>query len=224
MLKTLALKELRETIGMAAVALVLFAACVADGMGIHVVPWATGRGATVPFVNDPSLTLLAGIAVLLAVALGFRQSAWESAFGTDQFLLHRPLGRRQLIGVKLLVGAGLVVLCSTLPILAYAWWAATPGTHASPFEWSMTEPFWRIPVATTIVYLGSFLSGIRPARWVGTRLVPLVGAASLGAFLAGIAPLFMGLPVWWIWWAGLVVVVDALLVVSILFVFQTRDF
>jgi len=224
MLKTLALKELRETAGIAVLALILAANYVVGGMGVSLLPLTGGGQGTIPFLADPLLTFFAGIAVLLAIALGFRQTAWESAFGTDLFLLHRPVSRGQLIGVKLAVGVSLIVVCSTLPILVYAWWAATPGTHASPFEWSMTEPFWRIPLVVTIVYLGSFLSGIRPARWVGTRLVPLAAAGLLASLAAGVAPLVMILPGWWIWWAGMIVVFDVLLGVSVFFVVRTRDF
>ena len=122
-----------------------------------------------------------------------------------------------MLGLKLLVGAIMLLACSALPILIYACWAATPGTHASPFEWSMTGQFWRIPLVMTIVYLGSFLSGIRPARWVGTRLVPLASAVFLASVL-------MALPCWWVWWLLLVVVVDGLLVVSVMLALQTRDF
>jgi len=224
MLKTLALKELRETTGIAALALILLAGCVVDGMGVRLLPLtATARG-RIPFVADPLLGLLAAIVVLLAVALGFRQSVWESTFGTDQFLLHRPVRWEQLIGVKLVVGTCVLVVCSTLPILVYAWWAATPGTHASPFEWSMTEPFWRIPLVTTMVYLAAFLSGIRPARWIGTRLVPLAAVAFSAAIYGALTPFFMALPCWWIWWALVIVGLDALLVACVFFVVQTRDF
>ena len=224
MLKTLALKELRETVGIAVLALILLANYVVSGMGVSLLPLPGGGRGTIPFVNDPLLTFFAGIAVLLAVALGFRQTAWESAFGTEQFLFHRPVSWGRLIGVKLAVGVSLIVTCSALPILVYAWWAATPGTHASPFEWSMTEPFWRIPPVVTIVYLGSFLSGIRPARWIGTRLVPLAAAAFLASVAAATTPLAMILPGWWIWWMGMIVVFDVLLGVSVFFVVRTRDF
>jgi hypothetical protein len=224
MLKTLALKELRETIGITALALILFANYVFNGMGVYVLPTSARGGSWIPFVSDPLLPFFAAIAVLLAVVLGFRQSIFESAFGTYQFLLHRPVSRGNLIGVKLAVGVSMLVICSALPVLAYAWWAATPGTHPSPFEWSMTEPFWRIPLVSTMVYLGSFLSGIRPARWVGTRLVPLAAVAFLAVIVAAGAPYFDVLPAWWIWWAGVVVLVDAVLLACILFAFRTRDF
>ena len=224
MLKTLALKELRETIGIAALALILFASQVVAGMGIRVLPLGPGGRDWIPFVADPLLHWFAAIAVLLAVALGFRQSAVEPALGTAQFLLHRPVSRGRLLAVKLLVGVSLLVICCALPILAYAWWAATPGTHASPFVWSMTEPFWRIPLVATAIYLGSFLCGIRPARWVGTRLLPLPAIASLAIVVGAAAPYFAVLPAWWICWAAVVLLVDAVLLASIVFAVRTRDF
>jgi len=216
MLKALALKELRETIGITAVALVFFAYFVVQAMGVNLLPWYDVYGTGIPFVWDPCRVNFALVAGLLAIALGFRQTAWETAFGTAQFLLHRPVVRWHLIGVKLVVGTVVLMLASALPILIYALWAATPGTHASPFLWSMTVPFWQIPVVVTIVYLGSFLSGIRPARWVGTRLAPLACAVALAIAVAL-------LPGWW-WWLLLVLVVDGLMVVSVFFAIETRDF
>jgi len=217
MLKALALKELRETIGIAAVALVLFAYFVIVAIGVTLLPLDYAYEDSIPFVAGPVKTNFTLVAGLLAIALGFRQTAWETAFGTTQFLLHRPVARWRLVGVKLAVGAVVLMLSSALPILVYAFWAATPGTHASPFEWSMTVPFWQVPVVMTIVYLGSFLSGIRPARWVGTRLAPLASAV----FLAFVVTL---LPCAWVWSFLLVLAVDGLLITSVFFAIQTRDF
>lgn len=217
MLKALALKELRETIGIAAVAVILFAYFVVQAMGVTLAPWGGAYRSSIPFVSDPSALSFALVAGLLAISLGFRQTAWETAFGTDQFLLHRPVARRWMIGVKLAVGAIVLMLASALPVLVYALWAASPGTHASPFRWSMTVPFWQDCVVMTIVYLGAFLSGIRPARWVGTRLVPLACAV----FLAFVITL---LPYTWGWPLLLVLVVDGILVMGIFFAIQTRDF
>ena len=40
----------------------------------------------------------------------------------------------------------------------------------------MTAWAWQLWLCMPLVYLGAFLSGIRPARWFGTRLMPLVAA------------------------------------------------
>jgi hypothetical protein len=117
----------------------------------------------------------------LAIALGLRQTAWELGQGTYFFLLHRPIRRARIFALKLLIGGGLGMLFSAALILFYAWWAATPGHFAAPFEWSMTSSAWIRWIAMPPLYIGAFLSGIRPGQWFGTRLVPLV--AGVGAAL-----------------------------------------
>jgi hypothetical protein len=99
--------------------------------------------------------------------------------------------------------------------MLYALWAASPGTHASPFAWSMTLPAWTAWLAISAVYLGAFLSGIRPANWLGTRLAPLAAAL-------GLAVLCSALPVAFAW--PLLILLDALLIVLILYVARQRDF
>ena len=89
----------------------------------------------VPFVEDNFLTMYLFIGVALAIALGFRQSAWEPSQGTALYLLHLPLARRTIFVTKLVTGIGLLLVCTLLPILIYATWAAMPGTHPGPFEW-----------------------------------------------------------------------------------------
>ena len=58
----------------------------------------------VPFVQGNFLTMLFFIGVALAIALGFRQSAWEPSQGTALYLLHLPLARRTIFVTKLLDG------------------------------------------------------------------------------------------------------------------------
>ena len=72
--------------------------------------------------------------------------------------------------------------------------AAAPRTHPGPFEWSMTESALRLWLILPLVYLGAFFSGLRPARWFGSRLLPLLSVAlaippkrsssSLGVFVS----------------------------------------
>jgi hypothetical protein len=122
-----------------------------------------------------------------------------------------------LIGVKLYVGMALCLVCAAAAILAYACWAATPGTHASPFEWSMTAPTWEVWITMPIVYLGAFLSGIRPARWVGSRLAPLVAAGVLAVLIVKFSR-------WPVVGFGSIALLSIVLASSIFFVVRTRDF
>ncbi len=226
MVLTLLRKELRETRAFAAVALGLYLIYVSKLTG-HWSPllsslfwWAPGmnaEAADVPFVDDSFLTMLCVIGGALAITLGFRQSAWEPSRGTALYLLHLPLGRRAIIVTKLLTGVGLLLGCTLLPILIYATWAAIPGTHPGPFEWSMTGLAFRLWLLMPLVYLGAFASGIRPARWFGSRLLPLL-AAAFSSLLLGVVP------PWWLIAFPLLLLVAAVLVSDILWEVDTRDF
>jgi hypothetical protein len=218
-MRALALKELRESAGIAAAALAGYLALVVSLMGAKVFHWVPGlpwgtHGA--PFSGGEFANSFAWVSVMFAVALGFRQSAWESARGTFLFLLHRPVSRRAVLLTKLAVGVGILFFCASLPIVLYSWWAAVPGHHPSPFAWSMTGPAWQQALLIPLMYLGAFLSGLRPARWFGTRLLPLAGSAGLMLLLGSLA--------WWSVSLPLAVLLYGLLVANICFVARVRDY
>lgn len=212
MLKAMVYKELRETVLIGALALVAYA--LRDWFPLRFLPYYGGGG--IPFIQDGFVDGFIMVTVCLAIVLGLRQSLGESFRGTWLFLLHRPMPRWQPIAVKLAVGAAMYALCAAIPILLYAQWAATPGTHASPFEWSMTAPAWQFLLTALNLYLGAFLVGIRPGRWFGTRLWPLAAAG----LLTGAAML---LP-WSALGLAISVAIDVWLVALILHTTYQRDY
>jgi ABC-type transport system involved in multi-copper enzyme maturation permease subunit len=218
MWKAIVYKELRENLGLGLLALAVYLFMAAAWIGVKLLPWNGGQEVLVPFVDDGFFLYFGWTAALLAIAIGLRQTLMESVGGTWLLLLHRPMRRGQVIWLKLLTGAGLYLAFSAVPILVYAWWAATPGTHAGPFQWSMTLSTWQLWLSITAVYLGAFLVGMRPARWIGSRLLPLVAA--------GLFVLLLQVPIPWWWLFGLtaLVVLNAVLAGCILFVARTRDF
>jgi len=215
--KALVIKELRESVGLIAVAMFAAVYILCDLTGVRLLPLQSGAATPYPFVQDKVLvtylTLLAGG---LAILMGFKQTAWELWQGSYFFLLHRPASRRTIFGVKVAVGLAVLMLITGSVIQVYAMWAATPGTHASPFFWSMTAWAWRYWLAFPLLYLGAFLSGIRPGRWFGSRLFPLA-AAALMTLLAAMAP-------WWWLNLALVFAFSLALVVSIFYYVETRDY
>ncbi len=229
MLSAMLYKEVRETAAIVAVALAFYFYFDVKAMRHDLLPGLSTAEKgympyeyaqyffEIPFVGRRHLAEIAWVSAGLTIALGLWQSAGESIFGTWLFQLHRPVARARLSGVKLLGGATLPGAWAAAAIRAYACWAAAPGTHASPFEWSMTVPAWKVWITMPLVYFGAFLSGIRPARWVGTRLLPLAAAG----FLAAIIPDLR----WWpICGLGLIVLGSIVLVRSILSVARTRNF
>ena len=81
----------------------------------------------------------------------------------------------------------------------------------------MTDSAFRVWLRMPLIYLGAFASGIRPARWFGSRLLPLISVA---------VPVVLSfvLPHWWLIGFPLVVLVAAVLVSDILCETETRDF
>ncbi len=221
-MKALAWKELRDVYVIAVAALAWYLALVVNMMGAKVFNWMPlmPQGTMgVPFLDGGFASVHPLISGLFAIALGFRQSAWESSQGTYLFLLHRPLRRETIFLIKLAMGAALFLVCASVPILLYAWWASLPGHHAGPFEWSMTGPTLRMMLSMLLLYLGAFLSGLRPARWFGTRLLPLTGAL-LSLLLVEMLPA-RG---WWYVGFPLVLLLCGLLIANICYVAHVRDY
>ena len=221
MTTALVFKELRETAWIAAVALVLYFFFAAQAVGVDLFSFVRVGPTGIPFVTwDFGGTYLL-VSAGLAIALGFAQSVLESMYDTWLFLLHRPMERRRLIAAKLGTGLVLYLACAAIPVIVLAFWAATPGTHASPFEWSMTLVTWWYWLVMTLVYLGAFLSGIRPARWYATRLLPLAAAGALAFVISMIASL---IPWWWAIGLPVLLLADLLFVAAIMSAAQLRDF
>ena len=96
MWKTLAIKELRETAGIALLALVAGAYVVGGLTGIPL-PLLRSDG-IIPFVTNDSLLPFVVMGAALAVALGLRQTVGELFHNTFVFLLHRPADARSSVG------------------------------------------------------------------------------------------------------------------------------
>ena len=216
MWKALAIKELRESAGPAALAILAVIYSLSGLTGMGLLPWQSRSPNSYPFVNDELWFYLWLCCGGLALALGFRQTAWEIGQGTLYFLLHRPISRSLVFVSKLIVGLTSVLLISAGFILIYAWWAASPAHIPAPFEWSMTVQAWQAWVAVPLLYFGAFLSGIRPGKWFGTRLVPLVTGICVAA-LASYAP-------WW--WLSLSISLGAIAIfcISIFYYAEQRDY
>jgi ABC-type transport system involved in multi-copper enzyme maturation permease subunit len=218
MIKALALKELREVFPLAILGLAVQLVLVTALVGLKpVANWLPLASLGVPFQEQVLAAPFATVGVVFTLLLGFRQSAWEAGQGTYKFLLHRPIRRETIFLVKLGTGAGVYLFCTLVPLLLYAYWASIPGHYPGPFEWSMTEFAWRLCFLMPLVYLGAFLSGLRPARWYGTRLLPLAACGLLTAF-------FAVFPWWRLLGLPLAILTYALLVLSICHVARVRDY
>ncbi len=172
---------------------------------------------TMPFFQMPPF---GNLSLLFAVSLAVMQVMSESRHEAWLFSLHRPISRRAIVIIKLAVGLVLLLVTTAVPIVMYSLWAARPGTHPSPFEWGMTEAAWRHWWCVPPVYLGTLLMMLRPARWLGTRVLPC--AAGLWWFLRREA---WGLSLWPIGWEfSVLLAIDAVFVICLLLVIREREY
>jgi hypothetical protein len=117
------------------------------------------------------------------------------------------------------MGLGTYLTCAALPIVWYSCWAAMPGTHASPFFWSMTVEAWESWFLIGVVYLAAVWCGLWPVRSLGPRWAPFVGTGAAVVFgYAALSPV-TALGVW-----IMPCLLGALIVSNILSVIYTRDF
>ncbi len=216
MLKALVIKELRESVGLVALAVIGAVYMFGELTATPVVPWQSSTLYSYPFVGDWLGFYFCIVVSGLAIALGLRQTAWELGQGTYLFLLHRPLPRERVFTVKLFVGGAIALTFGVLVILIYALWAQKPGNIPAPFDWRMTEWAWNLWLTVPLIYVGAFLSGIRPARWFGTRLAPLLAAI-------GVAVAVTYVP--WFWLAAAISVLGTIVgLVAARYYVQMRDY
>jgi hypothetical protein len=221
MFRAMAMKELWEIRGIAIAGVAAYGYLAAAAMNPRLLPPGDRNSILPPFVDDGFFGgWFVSISVLMTIALGLRQTLGESVAGTYPFLFHRPARRCWLIGMKLLVGVSVYLVGGLIAILAYGAWAATPGTHASPFEWWMTVPYWLTWFGMTLLYLGAFLSGLRPGRWCGSRLLPLAAAAFAAVGLS-LATLGYGAVLWPLL---LTIIAVVWMIATIFFVARERDY
>src|SRR6185312_5120123 len=106
MIRAIVIKELRENAWIAALALVLYLACVYqlipheksifNSVPIHSYSTLRSQPESVPFVDGSFASFFALISYAAAIGLGLRQSTRESSHGTYLFLLHRPWSREKI--------------------------------------------------------------------------------------------------------------------------------
>jgi hypothetical protein len=227
---TLILKELRSTAWVVALGAAAFGWFLSELFGVStLLRGSFPRHPNIfPFVHAGWLMWFGLISASFAGGLGLVMSLNDGLRGTWQFVLFRPFSRRAYVAAKLLAGGVLTVVMVAVPAMIFLVWGAIPGHLLLPFDWSYAQPAAEACGWAVVIFLGGFLSGIRPASWWWSRLWPLGATVVLGLwwwmvsfveeqFPAEFTPT---VPQYW----GLCVIVSAMLVASILHVVDERDF
>jgi hypothetical protein len=172
-MKAIYVKELRENAKWA----ILLAAGVALLLG-----WAIQISLLASFASSAMLgSTVVGLPAV-GLILGLLQTLQDQWRGRYAFVMHRPTTASSIFWGKVLAGLTLYVPITGIPFLAVAVWAAAPGNLAAPFDWHMTLPgIWDLINGSTWYFAG-LLVGSRPARWIGSRIMPLAVPLIFTAF------------------------------------------
>ena len=163
-------KEIRENLKWAVLLMLGVGACLAWNLYL-----AGSRYASISVLNAviegfEGFTLIG--ATVCASLLGLLQTVPELWRDQWAFLVHRPLTRTRLFFGKVIAGLALYGAVMLLPLLVAAVWAAMPGHIAGPFNWRYVLPGLADVMGGVAFYFAAMLTGIRQARWYGSRALP----------------------------------------------------
>lgn len=113
---------------------------------------------------------------LIGLALGLLQILPELRRDQWAFLVHRPVSHTTLFWGKVLPGISLYLLATVLPLLGLSAWGASPAHVPAVFDWRFTLAGWAAVLAGVPFYFAGLLIALRPARWYGSRTLPLLTA------------------------------------------------
>ncbi len=135
------------------------------------------RSYPLPFEPDGYVQSLIVYGSVVGAFLGLYQGITDAPDSPRmQFLLAQPITATRLVLTRLAIGMGLWATGCFGTLIAAILLSRYFPIFPAPLEtWMLTDCLGWLAVGTTI-YLGGFLSAIRPGRWFGTRLFPLFGA------------------------------------------------
>ena len=169
-LKAMFWKECRENARWAALAL------LALSLGLVYAWFRLPSGPALPQIWSGENLVLTITTPLIGLALGLLQIMPELRRDQWAFLIHRPASRTTLFFGKVLPGLCLYLVATALPLLGLAIWAASPSHVPAPFDFRFTLAGWAAILAGLPFYFAGLLVALRPARWYGSRALPLLTA------------------------------------------------
>lgn len=188
-------KEVRENLawgllGLGIVSLALYSGLSGEGFPKLVgLIGTSGRygydRSPLPLLSEALLTYTTVLYAILGGALGLLQTVPESRRGTWTTLFHLPVARGRLLLGKVAAGAAMYSVAGGVPLLVGVIWVAMPGHYAAPFRIAMAGAVFADFLCGLVFYLAGILTGVRRARWYGTRLAGFVFALVIMVFVQG---------------------------------------
>lgn len=177
MIRSLVIKEFWDLRGVIAFGVVIHALLLANLLGMESYEWLPMREpTTLPFPSSFS-SFLGLYTIFFAGLMGLVQGLSDGWGQRWLFVLPMPVRGNDWILGKLAFGLSVWGVLGVGTFLLGILIVNIPGVFPAPFEWWMSRTGWLYLAIAPFVYLGGFLSAIRPGSWFGTRLLPLLGSA-----------------------------------------------
>jgi hypothetical protein len=197
-MKALIQKDLRENLKVAVIGLLIFSllliqayqTCLATLTNLITRNMSGQMNALQPLLAQSLLIEATFFCGLFGAALGWLQTRNEAHRDLWAFLIHRPITRTEIFWGKTLAGLCLYLFGAGLPLVVLVAVVRTPGHVAAPFEWAMLGPVVSIFLTGGAYYFAGVLTGLRQARWYGSR------GLGLGLAIAGSASVFAAMEFW----------------------------
>lgn len=169
-MQAIVIKELRENLRWLPIGVLII------GVFVWLVT-PTGITYTQTTTTD-SITLSCSMgAALYAILLGALQSIFDLSDKQRGFLFHRSVSKNEVLYGKVIAGALLFSLACAIPLTCLALWFAWMGLEYLPVRPAQVIPSLLMCVACFSLHPATLVCVDRPARWFGTKLLPLVAVA-----------------------------------------------
>lgn len=180
-MRAIVLKELRENlkwlpVGLLLIGIFAWLACPVNAQNVY---------------NTSTANLTFSIAIgagLYAVLLGGLQSGFDFSDRQRGFLLHRGVSLQRIIYGKVIAGAVLYGIACAGPLLCLTVWFYWKGPEFIPVRPAQLMPAMLACVGCFALHPATMLTFLREARWLGTRLLPLIATTAAAVlFVNGLA-------------------------------------
>ncbi|MGA3068536.1 MAG: hypothetical protein ABSF29_16970, partial [Tepidisphaeraceae bacterium] len=165
-MKAIIAKEIRENLKWVGLMMVGIGLCMAYALDADYM-------ALLGVVNGSFMAVTAMGFSCAGFTLGLLQTLQDQRRGRWAFVGHRPVTRGRIFWGKVVAGSVLYFAATALPFAVAVMWNAAPGKRGAPFEWHMILPGLSDLVGGWVYYCAGLLVGMRKARWVGSRILPL---------------------------------------------------
>lgn len=124
---------------------------------------------------------------LVGILLGLAQSIPENRGDKWGFLAHRPVRWSTLFWGKVVSGVVLYALATGIPLAGALVWMLVPGHYPLPVDWSIALPGVVDLLCGLSYYFAALLTGMRDARWYGSRALGFGAAFVCSAMSSSVA-------------------------------------